>query len=54
MLAEGITAMHVGDHFKFYVNLGAEVPQNFKPYDFIVFDVKLVEPAAAEKAEPEK
>lgn len=54
MLAEGITAMHVGDHFKFYVNLGAEVPQNFKPYDFIVFDIKLVEPAAAEKAEPEE
>ena len=54
MLAEGITAMHVGDHFKFYINLGAEVPQNFKPYDFIVFDIKLVEPAAAEKAEPEK
>ena len=46
--------MHIGDHFKFYVNLGAEVPQNFKPYDFIVFDVKLVEPAAAEKSEPEK
>ena len=52
--AAGLTAMHIGDHFKFYVNLGAEVPQNFKPYDFIVFDVKLVEPAAAEKSEPEK
>lgn len=60
LLAEGITSMHVGGHYKFYINLGASTPQNFKPYDFIVFDIKLVEqpaqPAAdgADKAEPAK
>ncbi len=52
-LAEGVTAMHVGSEYKFYINLGAETPQGMKPYDYIVFDIKLVpEPAKTEQPAP--
>lgn len=54
LLAEGVTAMHQGSHYKFYANVGAdEIPSlNIKPFEFIVFDIKLVSaPAQAESAD---
>lgn len=52
-LAEGVTAMHVGSEYKFYINVGAQAPQGMKPYDYIVFDIKLVpQPEKAEQDAP--
>lgn len=59
LLAEGVTAMHVGSRYKFYASVGADAPQGsgMKPFDYIVFDIKLVPapaPKAEEQAAPEK
>lgn len=53
LLAEGVTAMHVGSRYKFYINLGANVPQGsgMKPFDFVVYDIKLVPAPVKEEKE---
>lgn len=52
-MAEAVTAMQEGGHYKFYVNVGVAVPQGgqLKPYDVIVFDIELT---TAEKAAEQK
>ena len=51
LLVEAVTAMHVGSEYKFYINLGADAPNSMKPFDFIVFDIKLVAQPEQPKAE---
>lgn len=46
-MAEGITSMHVGSHYIFYANVGANVNQGMKPYDYVVFDVEVLSPEDA-------